>query len=176
MTAAEQSDPLAPVCAVLAAELLGQQATESTHAASPLERVVTAQPVREVADDLEDDEFCARIARPQRARTSPQSETATTAEVLKDLNARPEHHFQKMHQGSHSGSGEPDLDGCVRGRCVKIEMKANPYRPSAKQNRRLLTWQKAGALVGWARSLDEVDAILSHLDDPTYRYTGQPGG
>ena len=130
---------------------------------------------RIVADDLEDEAFEARIHRPKPRATRPVGETATTEDVLQTLNTRAGHRFQKMHQGIHSGSGEPDMDGCVWGRCVKIEMKAPGKRPSAKQNRRLLQWQEAGALVGWARSLDEVEQILARIDDPTYRYTGQPG-
>ena len=176
MTAAGRPDPLAPVCAVLAGELLGRrvarsQATGTTPRTSP-----GGDMARQIVDDdLEDEEFAATIHRPRPRATRPASEGATTTEVLQALNARPGHHFQKMHQGAHSGSGEPDLDGCVDGRCVKIEMKAPGKQPTAKQNRRLLQWQQAGALVGWARSLDEVEQILDRTDDPTYRYTGQPG-
>lgn len=175
MTEAEQPDPLAPVCAVVASELLGLRATTTRSGTSPGGEMTDRYARHVVDDDLEDEVFEARIARPRPRATTPTSEGATTEEVLRSLNTRPAHRFQKMHQGAHSGSGEPDLDGCVHGRCVKIEMKAPGKRPSTKQNRRLLQWQEAGALVGWARSLDEVDQILDRIDDPTYRYTGQPG-
>ena len=128
-----------------------------------------------VDDDLEDEQFVATIHRPKPRATRPASEGATTEEVLTELNTRPGHLFRKVHQGAFSGAGEPDLDGCLDGRCVKIEMKAPGKKPSSAQNRRLMQWQKAGALVGWARSLAEVDQILDQVDDPTYRYTGQPG-
>lgn len=175
MTAAEQTDPLLPACAVLASELLGRTTVPAPGASSGV-----SMSDHGVVDDLEDEEFVATIHRPRPRATRPAGETPTTEEVLKDLNTRPGHRFQKMHQGAYSGSGEPDLDGCVvmstgLGRSVKIEMKAPGKKPTAKQNKRLLQWQEAGALVGYAHNLDEVDEILAHLEDPHYRYTGQPG-
>lgn len=133
----------------------------------------------ELADDLEDAPFSAHIERASKHRPASESESELARTVLADLNARPGHFFRKVHQGAASGSGEPDLDGCVRGRTVKIELKvAGGTRknvPTDKQHRRLLQWQAAGALVGWATSLRQVDEILARLDDPTYRYNGQAG-
>lgn len=170
MTSAGRPDPLTPPCAVVAAGLLGRATVPGPNTSPGL--MMSEQLV---ADDLEDEEFVATIARPRPRATRPAGEGATTAEVLQVLNARPGHRFQKMHQGAHSGSGEPDLDGCVHGRCVKIEMKAPGKEPAVKQNRRLLQWQEAGALVGWARNLDEVEQILDQRENPHYRYNGQPG-
>lgn len=132
----------------------------------------------EIADDLDDESFAARIER-ARYRPATESESSLAETVLSDLNARPGVVARKVHQGAASGSGEPDLDICYHGRCVKIELKvAGGTRkpgPTAKQHRRLLQWQDAGALVGWATSLQEVDEILARADDPTYRYDGQAG-
>jgi len=134
--------------------------------------------LREVAAELEDDSFAAQVHR-SRYRPASQSESELTTEVLTTLNAMPEVFARKVHGSSEQGAGEPDIDACVRGRAVKIELKvwggSRRDRPTAKQHRRMLQWQEAGALVGWARDLDEVLAIVDRWDDRTYRWTGEPG-
>ena len=163
MTADRPDDPLAAPVRQVATELLGQTGK--------------GQGV-EVAADLDDEEFSARVER-GRYRPASQAEGSLANEVLRELNARPGHLWRKVHQGPASGSGEPDLDGCVHGRCVKIELKvkggSRTAAPTSKQHRRLLQWQAAGAHVGVATSLQEVDDILARLDDPNYRYDGQVG-
>lgn len=170
------SDPLDIPLQRLAGDLL-HGATRTGAGASELEGAVI-----DPDDDglLEDEEFVARVERPRRSRprAQDQSESAVTAEVLKDLNTRPGHLFRKMHQGAFAGSGQPDIYGCADGRMVVIEMKAGDakrFAPTPKQHRALLQWQGVGALVGLASSLDQVDQIMAHLHDPHYRYNGQFG-
>lgn len=164
------TDPLAEPLAALASDLQ-RQATAPASGTSAVGNGV-------IDDDLEDEPFEAKIER-GRYRPASQSEASLTEEVLNELNSRPGHLFQKMHQGAFSGSGEPDLDGCVYGRTVKIELKveggSRKPAPTAKQHRRLLQWQEADALVGWATSMIQVFEILGRRNDPTYRYNGQAG-
>lgn len=94
-------------------------------------------------------------------------EKKVTDKVLKELNSRPGHLFYKVHQGRYGG-GQPDIDGVVYGRSVKIEMKAPGNEPTARQMLVMRRWAKVGALVGWATSLEEVEELLSHLDDPDW--------
>lgn len=188
MTPGPAEDPLSRVLRHVAQEFMTELSRVVTSAA--VERATIRDPETsedmmtssaegvEIADDLDDAPFAARVQR-ARYRPATGSESSLAEEVLAELNARPGHFFRKVHQGAASGSGEPDLDGCVHGRCVKIELKVHggsrKNAPTAKQHRRLLQWQAAGALVGWATSMQEVDELLARLDDPTYRYDGQAG-
>lgn len=138
---------------------------------SPTPKVRGSEPAAE--DDVpEDESFSAQLAR---ARQRPdvaarqRSEGSITAEVLEWLNAQPLSFARKVHQGAMSGGGEPDIDACIQGRAVKIEMKRPGETPTDRQMRRLQKWQQAGALVGWACSLADAQAIVARLRDPQYR-------
>jgi len=71
---------------------------------------------------------------------------------------------RKVHGNAYS-SGEPDIDACVRGRAVKVEVKVPGRKPTAQQLARLRRWQEAQALAGWVTSLSELVELLDHLDD-----------
>lgn len=75
---------------------------------------------------------------------------------------------RKVHGNAYGVAGEPDIDACIRGRAVKIELKVAGKKPSALQFARLRAWAEVGALAGWATSLEQVDALLSHVDDLTW--------
>jgi hypothetical protein len=169
------SDPLAAPLQQLAQEL-ARGATGGPPDTSDQESAMDDEPFDD--EELVDEPFEAKIER-ARYRPASQSEGSLTEEVLRELNTRPGVLARKVHQAALSGSGEPDLDICAHGRCVKIELKvaggSRKTAPTPKQHRRLLQWQQAGALVGWATSMREVDEILLRLDDPTYRYNGQAG-
>lgn len=68
--------------------------------------------------------------------------------------------------GNASQSGRPDINGCLYGRCFRIELKSpdTGYKPSKKQLFNLKKWEKAGAITGVCRSLEEVKALLG-LED-----------
>lgn len=96
------------------------------------------------------------------------------SDLTKDAMARirdlpePSHCF-KVHGGKFQDAGQPDIIGCVRGRMIAIEMKMPGEKPTGTQMGTLRRWENAGALAGWATSLAEVDALLSHLDDYTWK-------
>lgn len=106
--------------------------------------------------------------RPPRARAPVKTETVITGEALSWLNAQPDTYAWKLHTGPMGEGGHPDIDGCTRGRSIKIEMKRPGEKPTRRQMARLLRWRAAGALVGWATSVEEVRAIFAHADDPEY--------
>jgi hypothetical protein len=119
---------------------------------------------------VDDEEYEPATAAPSlrtrmTAERDRRSETARTTEVLGFLNLLPHTYAYKVH-GAHRGEGgHPDIDCCSAGRSVKIEMKRPGYRPDARQMQRLVDWQKAGALVGWAETVEHAREILARRDD-----------
>lgn len=101
----------------------------------------------------------------QVAKRDRRSETPRTNEVLDYLKSLPNTYAYKVHGSHHGEGGHPDIDCCSAGRAVKIEMKRPGYRPDARQMQRLIDWQKAGALVGWAETVEHARQILAHRDD-----------
>lgn len=69
-------------------------------------------------------------------------------------------------QGNAQRSGEPDIDGCYRGRSLKLEVKRpqGTYKPSELQLAVLSMWKEAGALTGVVHSVDEVKALLEEAE------------
>lgn len=57
-------------------------------------------------------------------------------------------------------AGDPDIDACIRGRSVQLEVKRPGERPTALQARRLEEWRRAGAIVAVVHSVAEVRAVL----------------
>lgn len=107
--------------------------------------------------------------RPPRKRTRVKSETEITRECITWLKAQPGTYAWKLHTGPMSSETKhPDIDGCTNGRSIKIEMKRPGERPDKGQMARLLQWRAAGALVGWATSVEEVRAIFANADNPDY--------
>lgn len=74
----------------------------------------------------------------------------------------------KVHGSGTQQSGQPDHIVCIRGRFVAIELKQPGKRPTPLQMKRLRSWAKAGALVGWATTEVEYEALLAHVDDPSW--------
>ena len=77
------------------------------------------------------------------------------------LNTLPESNAQKVWGGGYTRSGEPDVDACVQGRTVKIEVKQPGRRPTPLQKAALARWKAAGAVTGVATSLDEAKTLLA---------------
>ena len=71
----------------------------------------------------------------------------------------------KVHGNPYTSRGEPDLDACVRGRAVKVEVKVGRNKPTDVQMAAMRRWEDAGALVGWVTSLEELQELLTHLED-----------
>lgn len=84
-----------------------------------------------------------------------QPEGRIVTKVLAYLNALPDGHARKVH-GNAFTVGEPDVDACVRGRSVKVEIKVPGGRATPLQAAVLDKWRAAGALAFVAHSVDEV--------------------
>lgn len=81
--------------------------------------------------------------------------------VISYLNGLPHARARKVHGGAHGPAGEPDVDACVAGRAVKVEVKAPGAAGATRlQRRRLEQWAEAGAVVGEVRSVEDVRALL----------------
>jgi hypothetical protein len=120
----------------------------------------------------EDDPYTPPVKITRKIKTRSvkpvQSETAITAGCLLWLNAQPRTYAWKLHTGPLGKGGHPDIDGCTDGRSIKIEMKRPGEKPDPRQRGRLESWRAAGALVGWATSLEEVQQIYAHRHDPKW--------
>jgi len=70
---------------------------------------------------------------------------------------------QKFHGSQYSSGGEPDIDACVDGRSVKVEVKRPGNRPTPRQYHAMRRWEAAGALTGWVTSVADLQELLTHL-------------
>jgi len=118
----------------------------------------------ELPEIPEDEPFAARM-RAIRSAPTTVAESTIVDELLGWLNMHHRVYARKIHQTAITGSGEPDLDICWHGRAVKIEVKRPGQKPTPAQRRRMMVWRDAGALVDWVSSLDELKAVLSHVED-----------
>jgi hypothetical protein len=91
-------------------------------------------------------------------------ESSITARALKWLNAQPETIAEKIF-GCEQQRGRPDINGCSRGHCFRIEMKSPDHDNTASelQKQNLIDWSKAGATTGIAYSLDDVKKIFEKI-------------
>jgi hypothetical protein len=67
--------------------------------------------------------------------------------------------FQKRH-GARTRSGDPDIYGSLAGRHWEIEVKRPGKEPTERQYARLGVWSKAGAIVCWISSVDQLREIV----------------
>lgn len=82
--------------------------------------------------------------------------------VIEWLNRLPDGRARKVHGGPHGQAGEPDVDACVAGRAVKLEVKAPGAAGATRlQRRRLDQWAQAGAVTGVVESVDDVRWLLA---------------
>lgn len=93
------------------------------------------------------------------------NESELAQAVRRRIESRYEGCARKVHGSSYGKAGEPDIDACVRGRAVKVELKMPGNEPTPVQMGRLRAWQRAGALAGWVTSIAELDVLLEHVDD-----------
>lgn len=101
------------------------------------------------------------------------SEKALTRKILLALNALPGCKAIKLHGGRYLEIGTPDLIGCYRGLCFLIEVKDGPKPKLSKmQERRILEWRGASALVAVLRDRDDLVAFLNELEEWRKRYVG----
>ena len=92
------------------------------------------------------------------------AEGSIQSAVLRYLNSLPECMAENV-SGNASQSGRADINGCYKGRCFKIELKDpnTGYKPTKQQILYLKKWERAGALVGIAYSLEDVKRLLDKV-------------
>jgi CBS domain-containing protein len=88
------------------------------------------------------------------------TERAIVKAILAYLNGLPGCLARKRWGGGMGVAGDPDIDACVRGRSVQLEVKRPGEKPTALQVGRLEEWRQAGALVGVVTEVEEVRAVL----------------
>lgn len=79
--------------------------------------------------------------------------------IVKYLNGLYGCYAHKTH-GSVFSAGQPDIDACINGRALKLEVKSPTGKATKLQEAELARWKKAGAITGIVRSVEEVKEIL----------------
>lgn len=88
------------------------------------------------------------------------SERAIVKAILAYLNGLPGCLARKRWGGGMGVAGDPDIDACIRGRSVQLEVKRPGEKPTPLQLKRLEEWRQAGAITGVVTSLEETRAVL----------------
>ena len=88
------------------------------------------------------------------------SERAIVKATLAYLNSLPGCLARKRWGGGMGVAGDPDIDACIRGRSVQLEVKRPGEKPTLLQFKRLEEWRQAGALVGVVTSVAEVRTLF----------------
>ena len=88
------------------------------------------------------------------------SERAIVKAILAYLNGLPGCLARKRWGGGMGVAGDPDIDACIRGRSLQLEVKRPGEKPTPLQLQRLEEWRKAGAITGVVTSVDETRAVL----------------
>jgi len=65
-----------------------------------------------------------------------------------------------VHGGPHQAAGEPDIDACIMGLTLKVEVKLPGNVPTPRQEAVIRKWRDAGAVAGWAHSLEHLDVLI----------------
>ena len=88
---------------------------------------------------------------------------------------------EKVHGSVWGKVGKPDLDGCLAGRCLKVEVKRPGARPTPIQRLALHQWRAAGAIAFWSDNAVEFEQELrwqweTRLQEGVaYRFLWVPG-
>lgn len=88
------------------------------------------------------------------------SERAIVKAILAYLNGLPGCLARKRWGGGMGVAGDPDIDACIRGRSLQLEVKRPLEKPTPLQLKRLEEWRQAGALVGVVTSVAATRALL----------------
>lgn len=69
--------------------------------------------------------------------------------------------------GNSNQRGRADINGCYKGRCLRIEVKTgdNGNKASQLQKLDIMKWFNAGAYVQVAYSLDDVKELIEIIDE-----------
>ena len=91
------------------------------------------------------------------------TERAIVKAILAYLNGQPGCLARKRWGGGMGVAGDPDIDACVRGRSVQLEVKRAGEKPTPLQLKRLDEWRQAGALVAVVSSVEDVKSLLTEV-------------
>jgi hypothetical protein len=93
------------------------------------------------------------------------SERAVVKSILAYMNGLPGCLARKRWGGGMGVAGDPDIDACIHGRSVQLEVKRPGGKPTVLQMKRLAEWREAGALVAVVNSIADVRDLMekNHL-------------
>lgn len=97
-------------------------------------------------------------------------EVSIVDRILAYINNMPNGVAEKV-QGTALSSGKADINACISGRSIRLEVKTddNGNKASKKQKINLRRWSSAGAVCGVVYSLDEVKELFKknnvHIED-----------
>jgi len=92
------------------------------------------------------------------------TERAIVKAILAYLNGRPGCLARKRWGGGMGVAGDPDIDACIRGRSVQLEVKRPGEKPTPLQLKRMEEWRQAGAVVAVVSSVADVKSLLTEVD------------
>lgn len=98
---------------------------------------------------------------------STMNESTIQKSIIKWINKQPHAKAENV-SGNGKQSGRADINACVNGYCVKIEVKRpdSYYTVTEKQKLYLKKWNRAGAVCISVTSLAEVKELLKpYLED-----------
>jgi len=91
------------------------------------------------------------------------TERAIVKAILAYLNGLPGCLARKRWGGGMGVAGDPDIDACIRGRSVQLEVKRPGEKPTALQLKRIEEWRRAGAVVAVVNSVADVRRLLQEI-------------
>ena len=88
-------------------------------------------------------------------------ESSRVYAILSFLNSLENCRAQKI-LGNATKSGEPDIDGCIMGRSLKIEVKRSEKEEASELQKEILKrWAAAGAITGVVYDVQGVKELLA---------------
>jgi len=85
--------------------------------------------------------------------------------LLTQLNGTPNCKAIKVHGNEFTESGTPDIDCCLDGRSVKLEVKCKGEKPTPIQEYRLQEWEESGALVRVITGIQQAKEFIHEIRD-----------
>lgn len=81
--------------------------------------------------------------------------------IIEYINSMPNGTAEKV-QGTMRSSGKSDINACINGRCIRLEVKTADHgnKESKKQSINLRRWSAAGAVCAVVYSLEEAKKVL----------------
>jgi len=88
-------------------------------------------------------------------------EVTIVNKILNYINSLPQGVAEKV-QGTARSSGKADINACINGRSIRIEVKTSDHgnKESKKQSINLKRWSAAGAVCDVVYSLEELKELL----------------